>query len=40
MRKKGYTQKSWMTKYFKNQDHSEGAWSGRVQIPLQFMLQK
>jgi predicted alpha/beta superfamily hydrolase len=40
MRKKGYTQKSWMTKYFENQDHSEGAWSGRVQIPLQFMLQK
>ena len=40
MRKKGYTQKSWMTKYFTNQDHSEVAWSGRVQIPLQFMLQK
>lgn len=40
MRKKGYTQISWLTKYFTNQDHSEGAWSGRVQIPLQFMLQK
>jgi predicted alpha/beta superfamily hydrolase len=40
MRKKGYTQNSWMTKYFTNQDHSEVAWSGRVQIPLQFMLQK
>jgi predicted alpha/beta superfamily hydrolase len=40
MRKKGYTQKSWMTKYFTNQDHSEVAWSGRVDIPLQFMLQK
>lgn len=40
MSKKGYTQKSWMTKYFTNQDHSEVAWSGRVQIPLQFMLQK
>ncbi|MFZ4103889.1 MAG: alpha/beta hydrolase [Sediminibacterium sp.] len=40
MRKKGYTQKSWMTKYFTNQDHSEVAWSGRVHIPLQFMLQK
>ena len=40
MRKKGYTQQSWLTKYFTNQDHSEDAWSGRVQIPLQFMLQK
>jgi predicted alpha/beta superfamily hydrolase len=40
MRKKGYAQQSWMTKYFKNQDHSEDAWSGRVKIPLQFMLQK
>jgi predicted alpha/beta superfamily hydrolase len=40
MRQKGYTQKSWMTKYFTNQDHSEVAWSGRVQIPLQFMLEK
>jgi predicted alpha/beta superfamily hydrolase len=39
MRKKGYSQKSWMTKYFTNQDHSEDAWSGRIQIPLQFMLE-
>lgn len=39
MRKKGYSQKSWMTKYYTNQDHSEDAWSGRIQIPLQFMLE-
>lgn len=40
MRKKGYNQNSWLTKYFTNQDHSEIAWSGRVDVPLLFMLSK
>lgn len=40
MRKKGYNQNSWLTKYFTNQDHSEIAWSGRVDVPLFFMLSK
>lgn len=40
MRKKGFNENSWMTKYFTNQEHSETAWSGRVEIPLSFMLNK
>lgn len=40
MIKRGYNSKSWLTKYFTNQDHSEDAWRGRIQIPLQFMLEK
>ena len=40
MRKKGYTEKSWMTQFFKGQEHSEVAWSGRIHIPLTFMLAK
>jgi hypothetical protein len=40
MIKRGYSSKSWLTKYFTNQDHSEDAWRGRIHIPLQFMLEK
>jgi len=40
MRNKGYSAKNWMTKYFTNQEHSEVAWSGRVAIPLAFILSK
>jgi enterochelin esterase-like enzyme len=40
MIKRGYNPKNWLTKYFTNQDHSEDAWRGRMQIPLQFMLTK
>ena len=40
MRKKGYSEKNWMTQYFPGQEHSEVAWSQRVEIPLSFMLAK
>lgn len=40
MRKKGYDQYSWLTKLFPNQEHSEIAWSSRVDVPLLFMLSK
>jgi hypothetical protein len=40
MRKKGYSEKNWMTQYFPGQEHSEDAWRGRVQTPLTFMLGK
>jgi predicted alpha/beta superfamily hydrolase len=40
MQKKGYGEKSWITQYFPGQEHSEEAWKGRVQIPLEFMLGK
>lgn len=39
MIKKGYSEKNWLTKYFTNQEHSEEAWSSRVDIPLHFVLQ-
>ena len=29
-----------MTQFFKGQEHSEVAWSGRIHIPLTFMLAK
>lgn len=36
---KGFTSKSWMTKYFPGDDHSEKSWSGRLQIPLEFLMK-
>lgn len=40
MQAKGYTAKNWMTKYFPGENHSEAAWSKRVNIPLMFLLQR
>lgn len=40
MRIKGFSEKNWMTKYFINQDHSEPSWSGRMNIPLAFLLHQ
>ena len=40
MRNAGYTQKNWVTNYFTNQDHSEISWSGRVHMPLAFIVKK
>lgn len=36
MKIKGYDQKSWMTKYFPGENHSEAAWNKRWHIPLLF----
>ena len=38
MRAKGFSSENWMTKYFPGENHSEAAWSKRVQIPLTFLL--
>ena len=40
MQEKGYTDKSWLTKYFPGQDHSEDSWRSRFEIPLLFLLGK
>lgn len=37
---KGFTGKNWVTKYFPGEDHSEKAWSARLEIPLLFLLKK
>ncbi len=36
----GFTSKNWITKYFAGDDHSEKAWSKRLDIPLLFLLSK
>jgi predicted alpha/beta superfamily hydrolase len=40
MKEKGYTEKNWVTKYFPGQDHSEGSWRSRFEIPLAFLIGK
>ena len=38
MKAKGFVPKNWKTAYFKGKDHSEAAWSERLDIPLLFLL--
>jgi predicted alpha/beta superfamily hydrolase len=40
MKEKGFTERNWMTQFFPGQDHSEGSWRSRFEIPLQFLLGK
>lgn len=40
MRKKGYTEKNWITREFPGEEHSERAWAKRLHIPLEFLLGK
>lgn len=40
IRKKGYTDKNLMSKKFEGADHSENAWSSRLDIPFRFLLKK
>ncbi len=40
MRAKGWTAKSWMTRYFAGESHSETSWAKRLDIPLEFLLKK
>jgi hypothetical protein len=40
MQTKGFTEKSWMTKYFPGDDHSEKSWNKRLHIPILFLLGK
>jgi len=39
MKEKGYTDKYLTTKFFPGDDHSERSWSGRLDIPLTFLLK-
>lgn len=40
MIKKGFTSKSWITREFIGEDHSERAWQRRLHIPLEFIIPK
>lgn len=40
MLSKGYSNKSWLTKVFPGENHSELSWSKRLNIPLEFLLRK
>jgi predicted alpha/beta superfamily hydrolase len=40
MRSKGFTDKSWVTRKFEGDEHSEVAWRKRFEIPLLFLLGK
>ncbi|MBF6639929.1 alpha/beta hydrolase [Flavobacterium sp. J49] len=40
MKEKGFTTENWVTKFFPGKNHSEEAWAERLQIPLEFLLQK
>ena len=38
MLKKGFTEKSWITRIFEGDDHSELSWQKRFYIPTTFLL--
>lgn len=38
MKRKGYTEKNWITREFVGADHTERSWAKRLAIPLQFLL--
>jgi enterochelin esterase-like enzyme len=38
LKAKGYTNKNWMTRFFPGENHSEAAWSKRLDVPLLFLL--
>ena len=40
MKSKGYNEKSWITKFFPGDDHSENSWHKRFYIPLEFLLTR
>jgi len=40
MQEKGFSEKNWTTKFFAGANHSEQAWSARLDIPLLFLLKK
>lgn len=39
MQKKGFKAKSWITRVFPGENHSEWAWNKRLHIPLEFLLK-
>ena len=40
MRSNGFNEKSWITRFFPGDDHSEYSWHKRLNIPLEFLLIK
>ncbi len=40
MKTKGYSNKSWTTRFFPGDDHSETSWNKRLHIPLLFLLSQ
>ncbi len=40
IKSKGYTSKNWMTRFFPGENHSEKAWSRRLEVSLLFLLKK
>jgi enterochelin esterase-like enzyme len=40
MKEAGYKKQHWITQEFDGEDHSERAWSKRLDIPLSFLLSK
>ena len=38
MKKKGYNNQYWMTRFYEGDDHSEIAWSRRLHVPAVFLL--
>jgi len=40
MREKGYNSENWINKYFPGENHSEIAWSKRLDVPLIFLMGK
>jgi predicted alpha/beta superfamily hydrolase len=40
MIKKGYSEKDWVTKEFLGEDHTERAWTKRLNIPMLFLLSE
>jgi predicted alpha/beta superfamily hydrolase len=39
MKTKNYSDKSWLTKFFPGEEHSEKSWNKRLNIPLEFLLK-
>lgn len=40
MKTKGFTTNNWKTQFFPGKDHSEKSWNERLNIPLEFLLEK
>lgn len=39
MKQKGFTEKTWMSKSWPGQDHSEKSWRSRLAVPIIFLLR-
>lgn len=39
MKRKGFSEKNWLTKYFPGENHSEQSWQKRLEEPFYFLLK-